>query len=99
MQRLKALFDGQAWLLILPSVIGLALIDPAMVRTMLEWMLFTPVMIGIAIIISRLAFPQIKLGQLVDEAMNGNTAAGLVVLGLLLFFGMLLLALAGWGKP
>ncbi len=99
MQKLKALFDAHAWLLILPALLALALIDWAMVRTMLEWSLFGVVLVGMAIIISRLVFPQIDVAELMRQVRMTNTAAGLVVCGLLIFFGLLVLALAGWVKP
>lgn len=99
MQKPKALLDAHAWLLILPALLVLAAIDLPMVRTMLEWSLFGVVLVGMAIIISRIVFPQIDLAELVREARLGNVAAALVVLGLLVFFGQLVLALAGWAKP
>jgi len=96
---IKALLDRAAWLLIVPVLVVLAVIDLAMVRTMVEWSLFAAVLAGFAIIISRVVFPQIKLGDLVNEARAGSAGAGLVAAGLLIFFGLLLLALAGWTKP
>lgn len=99
MQKLKALLDGHAWLLILLALPVLAWLDWPMVRTLLEWTLYALVLIGLAIIVSRIVFPQINLARMVEDAADGNAAAGLVVLGLLVFFGLLVLALAGWVKP
>jgi uncharacterized membrane protein YjfL (UPF0719 family) len=99
MWKFKALLDAHAWLLMLPALLVLALIDWPMVKTMLEWSLFGVVLVGAAIIISRLVFPQIDIAELMRQVRMTNTAAGLVVAGLLIFFGLLVLALAGWSKP
>lgn len=97
--RLRALADKSAWLLIAPAVALLWLIDAAMARTLLQWSLYALVLAGLAIVISRVVFPQINLGQMVREAVDeNNTAAGLIVGAIVLFVGMVMLALVIWSK-
>ncbi|ATI15736.1 holin [Bordetella phage vB_BbrM_PHB04] len=99
MNRLKALIDPSAWLLILPAVLYLFFfVDPAMVRTLLEWTSYALVLSGIAIVISRVIFPQIQLGDLMHDVMIGNRAAGTVVASVVLFVGIVVLSLVLWAK-
>lgn len=97
-RRFKALGDTSAWLLIAPSLIALYFIDQAMLQTMLQWMVFAPVLAGVAVIVSRVVFPQIHLSTLAREAIKGNTAAGLLASAIVLFVGIMVLALVMWAK-
>ena len=97
--RLGALADKSAWLLMAPAIAALYVIDPAMVMTLLQWTLFGSVLAGAAVMISRIVFPQIKLTELVKDAQDeNNTAAGLIVAAVVLFVGILILALVIWAK-
>ena len=97
--RLGALADKSAWLLIAPAIAALYVVDPAMAQTLLQWALFGSVLAGAAIIISRIIFPQIKLTDLVGEATSeNNVAAGIIVAAVVLFVGLVMLALVIWAK-
>lgn len=97
--RLGALADKSAWLLMAPAIAALYAIDPAMVMTLLQWTLFGSVLAGAAVMISRIVFPQINLTEMVKDAKDeNNTAAGLVVAAVVLFVGLLMLALVIWAK-
>lgn len=93
-------FDKTALMLWAVSLGLLLLIDPVMVKTLVQWTLFFLTLAGIVVVISRLAFPMINLRNFVQEAYrgNGNTAAGLVVLAIALFMGLTLLSLVLWAK-
>ncbi|NCE85282.1 hypothetical protein [Pseudomonas sp. Q1] len=97
-KRLKALLDQSAWLLILPSLLTLFLIDTAMLQTLIQWLVFAPVLAGLAIIVSRVVFPQIHLSTLVEQTGQGNTAAGLLAAALVLFVAVVIMALVMWAK-
>lgn len=99
MRRVRALVDKSAWLLILPAVLYLFLIDTAMARTLLEWTAYALVLAGITIIISRVTFPQIDLSDFVDKvSKTGDRAAAMVVSAIVIFSGLLMLALVLWAR-
>lgn len=98
LRRFSFLMDKSALFLILPCAIALYFIDPAMFTTLLQWLVFAPVLAGIAIIVSRITFPQIQLSLLIKQAHEGNRAAGFVAGALILFVGLLVLALVLWAK-
>lgn len=98
LQRLEALIDKSAWLLIIPALIALYFIDPVMLKTLAQWLVFAPVLAGLAIIVSRVVFPQIALGELVEDVREGNIAAGILAAAVVLFVAMLFLALILWAK-
>lgn len=98
-RRTAAMFDKSAWMLITPAIIGIYVLDAALARTMLTWMLFALVIAGAAVIISRIIFPQINLSALLRQVNDkSNTAAGIVVAALILFVGLVMLALVLWAK-
>ena len=96
--RLHALVDKSAWMLIAPALVALFLIDTAMAKTLVQWSLYAVVLAGLGIIISRLTFPQINLSEHVDEARKGNVAAALVVLARTVLLLGILALLVIWGK-
>jgi len=97
--RLGALADKSAWLLMAPAFAALYVIDPAMATTLAQWTVFGVVLAGAAVIISRIVFPQIKLTDLVTAAHEGgNTAAGMIVAAIVVFVGIVMLALVLWAK-
>lgn len=98
MKRVKAFVDQSAWILILPAVAYLFFVDTAMVRTLLEWTAYALVLSGIAIIISRVTFPQIDIDELIQDVGNGNRAAATVIASVVLFVGIVMLALVLWAK-
>lgn len=97
--RFAAISDLQAWLLIAPAVLALYFIDRAMALTLLQWTLFGIALAGAAVIISRAIFPHIKLSDLVESAQHEkNTGAGLVASAIVIFVGLVMLALVHWAK-
>lgn len=98
LKRITALGDKSALLLIVPAVAALYEIDSPLCKTVLEWLLVTPIFAGVAIILSRTIFPQVDLGLLVDEAVLENKAAAIIVAGLMVFCGLLIMALTLWAR-
>lgn len=97
--RLSALVDKSAWLLIAPALLVLFMLDHAAAVTLVQWSLFALVLAGVGIIVSRLTFPQVHLGDLVDQAQNqGNVAAGLIAASIVIFVAVTLLAMVLWAK-
>lgn len=97
--RLHALLDKSALVLIAPALIALFLIDGSIARTLVQWSLYALVLAGVGIIVSRVTFPQIKLGDLVDEAQTkANVAAGILASAVIAFVGIVLLAMVLWAK-
>lgn len=94
LMRLAALFDKSAWLLVAPAIVALYFIDRPLALTFAQWGLFFLVLAGMAVVISRIVFPQIDLGDFLQRARDGNPAAGMVSAAVILFVGMLLLAAA-----
>lgn len=104
MMDLKALLDKNAWLLMVPAVLALWWIDPAHAVTLLQWTLYAFVIMGVVIILSRITLPQIRLTRLMEAILpaHGATdprAAAQVVLALLVFVGLLAIAVVIWAKP
>lgn len=98
--RLGALIDGSAWLLILPAMLVLWFLDPAAAKTLLHWSVYFLVLAGMVVIISRIVFPDIKLGEWLAEARaENNVAAGLIVAAVILFVGLAMLAAVLWARP
>lgn len=97
-KRTRALGDKSAWILMLPSIICLWAIDDALFKTIVEWLIIAPLITGLAVMLSRIVFPQVELGRLVDEVILENKAAAIVVAGLMIFCGLLIMALMLWAK-
>lgn len=98
LNRFKALADKSAIFLIVPFLLVLYFIDAPMAKTLIQWLVFAPILAGAAIIVSRVTFPQVNLSKLVEEATIGNKAAGFVAGALIIFVGLLVLALVSWAK-
>lgn len=96
--RLSALIDKSALFLIIPCALALYFIDAPMFTTMMQWLVVAPIIAGVAVMVSRIIFPQVKLTELILEAHTGNKAAGIVAGALIIFVGILLLALVTWAK-
>lgn len=99
LKRLSVLTDKSAFLLTAPFALALYFIDAAMTKTLLQWLLFAPVLAGVAVLVSRIIFPQIDLGEHADLAKNGSVGSGLIVAAIILFVGLLVLSLASWARP
>ncbi|EAB4417281.1 hypothetical protein D7B12_17780 [Salmonella enterica] len=97
-KRTRALGDKSAWFLMLPSLATLWCLDASLFKTIVEWLIVAPLITGLAVILSRIVFPQVDLGLLVDEVILENKAAAIVVAGLMIFCGLLILALMLWAR-
>lgn len=98
LKRFSAFGDKSAFLLTAPFALALYLLDPSLAKTLLQWVLFAPVLAGIAIIVSRLTFPQIVLGDHVEGARAGNVASAVVVASVIGFVAAVIVALVLWAK-
>lgn len=97
-KRFAVLGDKSAFLLTAPFALALYILDPSLLKTLLQWVLFAPVLAGIAIIVSRLTFPQINLGEHAGSARSGNVASAIVVGSIVVFVAAVILALVIWAK-
>ncbi|EJG5414286.1 hypothetical protein NAD41_000887 [Salmonella enterica] len=97
-KRTRALGDKSAWILMFPSIVCLWWLDAALFKTIIEWLIIAPLITGLAVMLSRIVFPQVDLGLLVDEAILENKAAGIVIAGLMIFCGLLIVALMIWAR-
>jgi len=95
---LKSQTQKSVWLLILPALLVLSLVDFALVKTLVEWSLFALVLAGLAIVVSMVIFPQINLTDLVSRALAGEQPAATVAAALLVFFGLLFYSMVFWAK-
>lgn len=98
LKRFSAFGDKSAFLLTAPFALALYLLDPALAKTLLQWVLFAPVLAGVAIVVSRLTFPHIVLGDHVESARSGNVASAIVVAALIGFVGAVIIGLVLWSK-
>jgi len=97
-KRFAVFGDKSAFLLTAPFALALYLIDPTLLKTLLQWVLFAPVLAGIAIVVSRVTFPHIDLTEHINEAKAGNTASAIVVASVVFFVAAIVVALVLWAK-
>jgi hypothetical protein len=103
--RFRALFNSGAWLLI---GIGLLLFTMRIPLSN-EGFITLPVAVtvfqtaglvfclfGFQIMASLIVWPSINLGELVKQSTQGNVAAAMVVLGLMIFNGLSIIAFVLW---
>ncbi len=96
--RLSALFDGSAWLLLALGALALGMIDWDLLLTLLRWSAVALCFCALTIVMSRLILPQIVLSEWLARARLGDPAAALVVASLLGFMGFLTLSVVLWAK-
>lgn len=94
-ERLKALVDPSALLLLALTVGGLSLLNFGRTLVLLEWMAFAGALVAYAIVLSRVAFPFIDLKSL----MGWTDRTSPVIAAVIQFVGLLVLALAIWTRP
>lgn len=99
LSMLTVFLDKSAMKLAVPTAALLGYMDLPKLLTLLEWMLYAAVIAGFAIQISRFVFPQIKLDEIVGKASETPSSAATVVASIVIFVGILMLALALWTKP
>lgn len=98
-RRIRAMFDKSAWLLIAPALLAIFFLDPALGKTLVTWSAFGIAIAGISVIISRIIFPQFKLTELYDHAVERrNLAAAVMACSIVAFVGIVMLALVIWAK-
>lgn len=98
-RRFAALTDGSAWLLMLPALLVLWVVDPPMVKTLLQWTMFFLVVSGLSVMVSRVCFPQIDLNSFLVRAYHGDKACALVVAAVIAFVAALIIAIVLWARP
>lgn len=97
--RMRALLDGSAWLMIMPAMGALFCFDPVLAKTMAQWCLPAVAIAGLAIIVSRVVFPQVHLNDLIDKVVGEQSLpAAVVIAALMLFVGVVFLAIVLWAK-
>jgi len=96
--RFRGLLDPSAWGVILLCVGLVALYDRPMAVTLLQWTPFGMALTGVTIMLSRVAFPDVNLLEMLDLARHGNQAAAKVVLGIMLFMAATFLGLVLWSR-
>lgn len=103
--RLKALINSGAWLLIVIGLLLFSMNIPLSNTGWINWPVAATVfqtgglvfmLCGFTIIASIVVWPQIKVGDLLVLIRDGNVAAALVVLGLLIFDGLIIIAFVLW---
>lgn len=97
-ERLDALIDKSAWLLVLIGAAVMAATDWRMLLVLVQWSAFALVLAGGTVVISRVVFPQISLTELLDKAKAGDPPAAIVVAALLLAWAQMFMAVSGWAK-
>lgn len=96
--RLSPFADPAMWLLFAVSAIPLAILDPAMLLTMVQWTLLGVLFMGVTILLSRIAFPQLSLDQLKKEAWEGNLGSAVIIAAVVLFMGLTFLGVVLWAR-
>lgn len=103
--RLRALYNSGAWMLILMGLVMFSLRVPLPVESLVNLPVAATVfqtaglmfmLFGFQISASMIVWPQVDLGILIKEAVNGNRAAGHIVLGLMIFNGLSMIAFTIW---
>lgn len=97
--RFAALLDGSAWMTMAPALIALFFIDAPMATTLLQWSLYFLVVVGVALMLSRIAFPHIRLQRFIDGAAKGDVACAIMVFSVVLFVGVLIVSFVLWARP
>lgn len=98
-RRFRAMFDKSAWLLIAPALMSIFLLDPALGKTLVTWSAFGVAIAGVSVIISRIIFPHFDLTRLYDQAVDSrNLPASVLGAAIVVFVGMVMLALVIWAK-
>jgi multisubunit Na+/H+ antiporter MnhC subunit len=98
-RRFKAIFDKSAWLLILPAVFMIFMLDSGLGRTLVTWSAFGIAISGLSVIISRIIFPHFDLSDLYERAAKQDSLpSALMASAIVIFVGNLILALVIWAK-
>jgi uncharacterized membrane protein (DUF485 family) len=70
-----------------------------MAKTLLQWSLYFSVLVGLVVMVSRIAFPHIRLQAFIDKSLDGSVSASIVVLSIVLFVALLVIASVLWARP
>ena len=95
-ERVRALVDRSAWLLIVMGALILGATDYQLLMTMVQWTAFALVLAGVSIVVSRVVFPSVNLGELIERMRSGELPAAVVAAALLVFVGMLFNGIVQW---
>ncbi len=91
--------DRSASLLIIPAAAVLLWIDWARFLTLVEWMAFASLFVGFASYLSRFAFPQVNLTEMVGRAKDSSLCCAMISCTVIMFMAAVVIALAIWTKP
>lgn len=104
-KRLAPLFDLTSWVLFVLTIAPLYFVAPAMVTTLVQWTAFAVALAGVTIVLSRIMAPMIDLGELYrlvvgsPQVISSSRLPAAILAGsLLIFMGLLLLALVLWAS-
>ena len=95
-ERVRALVDRSAWLLIVMGALILGATDYRLLMTLVQWTAFALVLAGVSIVVSRVVFPSVNLGELIERMRSGELPAAVVAAALLVFVGMLFNGIVQW---
>lgn len=98
LKRLAALGDATVILLIALGLLPLWYIDPVATKTILEWAWTALVFLGICVCLSRIVFPHVKMSALMDHVYDGNLAAAVFCVGIMIFLASLFIGMVVWAK-
>jgi hypothetical protein len=88
-----SLLNKSALLLILPAFALLYWLMPSAVLTIVQWAVYVPIFAGVAVIVSLLAFPQVKAQELISQVASGNVASAIVLVALMAFYATIFVSL------
>lgn len=99
MLKIRQAFAPKAvWLLTIPALLLLGMLDWPLVKTLLQWSVFALVLAGVSIVLSMLIFPQIDLEELVNKAAETPQGSATLAAAVILFLGVLFYTLVFWAK-
>lgn len=96
LQLLKAFHDVRAYFLILPFCLLLWWTDPVVFETWVQWGAALPIIVGVMLVVRKIIFNTVDLSQVIEQACESSTGAGLVVLAVSLVSATFLLAATLW---
>lgn len=97
--RLRPFTDLTVWVLILICVIPLLIIDPFMLKTLVDWTAYGLALAGLTVFLSLMMLADVDLSDFVQRARDGNVAAAIVVASVAAFMAITFLALVLWAIP
>lgn len=97
-KRLLPFLDLTFWVCTVLVVVPLWLLDPPMMKTLIQWSAFGLALAGLSVLVVRVMLPQVDITDLLREARQGNVAAGLAMVGMAILMSFVFLGLILWAK-